>query len=285
MKRKKEKAALLGKTDVSVSSCSKTGFIFGSSVSADQPSDQPESVVHPDVVEDNDNVVAQPDLDISNNHSQNAIKESDGFVEQHNNNKVNDRNGDCKALFNLMISTDWFAALTSVEVNPYDAFVWCIAAYFESCFLPIQTAIIFKALSLFVSQLLSVHPKSALSRNEHGFIPLHLAVLHGSTQRVFFELLNACSESIDVPDNNGLTPSHYHLEVCRREKRKIGTDNRNKWRDIERICSKPINKAYKSMPQDSKEVTHALVIHTFHCRFSCDRIFPSFDCRKHHETL
>jgi hypothetical protein len=237
--------ALLGKTDVSVSSCSKAGSIFGGIISVDQPSDQPESVVHPDVVEDNENVVVQPDLDISNNHSKNSIKESDVVVKQHNNNKVNDRNSDCKALFNLMISNDWFAALTSIEVDPDAAFVWCKTVDFESHFLPIHAGVILKAPSLFVSHLLSVHPKSALSRNKHGFIPFHLAVLHGSMQRVFFDLLNACPESIDVPDNNGRTPSHYHLEVCRKEKRKNDTDKRNKWRDIERICSQPINKAHK----------------------------------------
>ncbi|KPM09878.1 ankyrin repeat domain containing protein 30 [Sarcoptes scabiei] len=48
----------------------------------------------------------------------------------------------------------------------------------------------------------------ALSRNQYGDSPLHLAVLHGHTDVVIY-IITQFPETIDGPDNDGRTPFHF----------------------------------------------------------------------------
>lgn len=117
-----------------------------------------------------------------------------------------------------MLSKNWFSALTSIEVNPDVTFAWFTNLECDAHFLPIHAAFMLKGSALIVSELLLVHPGSALIRNKQGFILLYLVVMQGSTRSAFFGMLSACPEAIDIPDNDGKTPIHYHLEVCQKQK-------------------------------------------------------------------
>jgi hypothetical protein len=97
-------------------------------------------------------------------------------VQHQNNDNGNDKSNNCKALYSLMLSKNWFSALTSIEVNPDVTFAWFTNLECDAHFLPIHAAIMLKGPALIVSELLSVHPGSALIRNKQGFIPLHLVL-------------------------------------------------------------------------------------------------------------
>jgi len=132
-------------------------------------------------------------------------------------------------LYNLMQANEWFSVLNAIEVSPDLATTWitkveCDGKVVDCSFLPLHAAVTLKAPALIVSALLSIHPKSALSRNDKGLVPLHLAVLHESTEKVFFELFSACPEAIEATDNNGNTPMHYHLESCSKMKNRNLSD-------------------------------------------------------------
>lgn len=87
-------------------------------------------------------------------------------------------------------------------------------------FLPIHAAISLKAPSI-KEELLSLHSSSALSLDDKGRVPLHLAVLHEAAVEVFEKLLSASPEAIDVT-NEYVKPSlNVHLEAFYNRERKL----------------------------------------------------------------
>jgi hypothetical protein len=96
-------------------------------------------------------------------------------------------------LCSLMQSKNWPAVQTAIKLYPHLASHWFSKV--DDCgkllrFLPIHAAISLKAPSVVIEELLSLHPGSALSPDDNGSVPLHLAVLHEATFEVFDKLLS-----------------------------------------------------------------------------------------------
>ncbi len=76
-------------------------------------------------------------------------------------------------MYNLMQANEWFSVLNAIEVSPDLATTWitkveCDGKVVNCSLLPLQTAVTLKHPVLIVSALLSIHPKSALSRKIRG---------------------------------------------------------------------------------------------------------------------
>lgn len=149
-------------------------------------------------------------------------------------------------LWNLMKSKKWFAVLTAIEVEAHLAYSRISEedeAGKTTIFLPIHAAVTLKAPALIIGELLSINPASTLSRNEEGRVPLHLAVLHDATFEVFHKLLCTSTEAMEVADNAGKTPLHFHLEAYY-SRRKVTSPCSTTLIDADYGCAKPMKKIW-----------------------------------------
>lgn len=114
-------------------------------------------------------------------------------------------------LFRLLLKKDWKAACARANSFPDEAATWIVTKGFNGNlrFLPLHKACVLQPPEHVITNLLTVYPEAAKSRDQDGWLPIHCACFYGADDKIVSLLLNSHSKGAQSKDDEGRLPLHY----------------------------------------------------------------------------